>query len=81
LASVGAVDQEVKELRHSGFDEVVVDLRRLTFIDSSGLRMLLRLRSEAERDGHHLTLVPGSPRVQRIFELTSTRGLFDWRFA
>jgi hypothetical protein len=66
---------------HSGFDEVVVDLRRLTFIDSSGAADAAAPTQRGERDGHHLTLVPGSPRVQRIFELTSTRGLFDWRFA
>jgi anti-anti-sigma regulatory factor len=45
----------------------------------SGLRLLLALRSDAQRDGHILRLVPGSPEVQRIFALTGTRTLFEWR--
>jgi anti-anti-sigma factor len=79
LASVDAVDGEVRQLRRSGFDQVVLDLRRLTFMDSSGLRLLLDLRDDAARDGLDLVLVPGPPAVQRVFELTATRDRFDWR--
>ena len=79
LATAEQVEREVRELRASGFRQVVIDLRRLTFIDSSGLRMLITLRNDARRDGHVLKLVPGRPDVQRLFDLTVTRGLFDWR--
>jgi anti-anti-sigma factor len=79
LATASSVDREVRALRGAGFDRVVLDLRRLTFIDSTGLRTLLSLRNDAKRDGHTLALVPGRPEVQRVFELTATRGLFDWR--
>ena len=41
--------------------------------------MLLSLRNDAKRNGHALTLVSPAPTVQRIFALTGTRGLFDWR--
>lgn len=73
------LEREVRELRGTGFDHVVIDLRKLSFIDSAGLRVLLSLRNHALRDGHRLTLLRGPRDVQRLFELTATKGLFDWR--
>ena len=78
LASVDALEREVRELRDAGFDEIVIDLRRLSFMDSTGLRLLVTLRNEAERAGYSLTLRPGPPSVQRVFAITGTRGLFHW---
>jgi len=48
-------------------------------MDSTGLRLLISLRNTAKREGHRLMVVPGPRQVQRIFDLTATRGLFDWR--
>jgi anti-sigma B factor antagonist len=76
---VDALEQEVRELRRAGFDHIVVDLRQLAFIDSAGLRGLLSVRNDALRDGYRLTLLRGPRNVQRLFELTATQGLFDWR--
>ena len=79
LSTVDSLEREVRDLRAVGFDQIVLDLRELTFLDSSGLRLLLVLRSAATRDGHRLEIVPGSPAVQRVFDLTATGPLFDWR--
>jgi anti-anti-sigma factor len=79
LACVDVLAAEVDQLRGAGFAHLVIDLRRLVFIDSSGLHLLLQLRGDAERDGHTLKLVPGPPAVQRTFDLTGTRRLFAWR--
>lgn len=79
LATADMLEREIRELRHSGCDRVVVDLRQLDFMDSAGLRVLISLRNTAKCVGHRLILVPGPRQVQRIFDLTATRGLFDWR--
>ena len=79
LTSADALDAEVRELRRSGFDRVVIDLSGVEFLDSTGLRVLLSLRNDAKRDGHDLVLVRGPRAVQRVFELTATRALFEWR--
>ena len=47
----------------------VVDLRRLTFMDSSGLRAILSANGAAQRDGWKLQIVAGPPAVQRVFEI------------
>ncbi len=58
--------------------DLVVDLRDLTFLDSTGLRSLLRARGLAEAAGGGLVLVPGPPAVQRVFELTGLAEQFTW---
>ena len=79
LASIDRLEREVGELRGVGFEELVVDLRGVEFLDSAGLRLLLSLRDDAQRGGYGLALVRGPACVQRVFELTATSGLFDWR--
>jgi anti-anti-sigma factor len=79
VGSAAALEYEVRELRQSGFDLLAVDLSQVSFIDSVALRVLISLRNDAKRDGHHLELMPGPPHVQRIFDITVTRGLFDWK--
>jgi anti-anti-sigma factor len=75
---VDALQTEVRELRRSGVGRVVLDLRRVEFMDCAGLGVLIVLRNDAKRARQQLTLVPAPPRVQRLFALTRTRGLFDW---
>lgn len=59
------------------YDSLEVDLGGLTFIDSSGLAGLVRLRTEAEILGKDVALVNVSSSTARILELTGLQGLFD----
>lgn len=58
-------------------DSLEVDLGGLTFIDSSGLAALVRLRTEAEILGKDVALVNVSSPTARLLELTGLQGLFD----
>jgi anti-sigma B factor antagonist len=49
---------------------VVIDLRALDFIDSSGLRLILAMHSACRRRGQRLTLRRGPSHVHSVFELT-----------
>lgn len=51
-------------------DLVVVDLRKLTFLDSSGLRVILALHAGLREEGGRLVVVKGPRRVHRVLELT-----------
>ncbi len=79
IASADVLQREFCELHLTRADRVVLDLRGVDFIDSTGLRLLISLRNSAKRGGYGLIVAPGPARVQRVFELTGTRGLFDWR--
>jgi anti-sigma B factor antagonist len=71
MATVGAVDQELRRLREAGFPGILLDLRGLTFMDSSGLHLVMRWTTEASQNGFAFELEPGPPVVQRVFELAA----------
>lgn len=56
----------------------VVDLRGLTFIDSSGVSGVLAAARRARDAGGRLVCVPGSPTVRRVFELTGVDTVVEW---
>ena len=47
----------------------MLDLRRLTFIDSTGMRLVLTWHARARRDGISFAVIPGPGVVQRLFEV------------
>ena len=64
--------------RHRDTELVVLDLRGLTFIDSSGLRLVLEAQAEARRDGFQFAAVPGPPEIQRVFGLACVLDEVTW---
>jgi anti-anti-sigma factor len=48
---------------------VVLDLSRLSFIDSTGVHAVTELHKRAEQQRARVVIVPGPRAVQRIFEL------------
>ncbi len=75
LVSKPAVAAALGQLLGDGVD-VVVDCSDLTFIDSSGIHVLIDVRNSLEAAGHRLriTNVSGSPR--RVFEILGLEDLF-----
>lgn len=62
-----------------GGRDVVVDLRELEFLDSSGVRVLVALHAVASEGGGRLSVVRGavgSP-VQRVLEVSGLEGMLD----
>ncbi|MFN8050754.1 MAG: STAS domain-containing protein [Acidimicrobiales bacterium] len=61
------------------FDNAVIDLDLggVTFIDSSGLKMLLRMREVAMERGVVAYVSDASPSVRRLFDLTGTGELLE----
>ena len=55
-------------LEEPGLRRLTVDLSRLSFIDSTGIGVLLRVQQESAARGIELVLVPGPDQVQRVFE-------------
>ena len=69
LASAPRLDEALFECE-DGAPTILLDLRGLTFMDSSGLRVILAADARARSRGGRLMLVPGPPSVQRVFQLT-----------
>ena len=63
-------DQVIREHPLDGIAKVILDLSDVTFIDSTGLRSILRYWNDVRRRGFELAIVPGSPQVQRVLAAT-----------
>ena len=70
IATVDKLRAEVDRLRETGFTQVVLDLRGVRFLDSTGLRFVLELDGATKENGQELALIRGPEVVHRIFEVT-----------
>jgi anti-sigma B factor antagonist len=74
IASVDLLNAAVERACGDGARSVTLDLRELSFIDSTGLAAIVLASRLCDTNGLELLLIPGSPATQRLFEMT---GLID----
>jgi anti-sigma B factor antagonist len=72
LATVEQLQRELDEVIDAGLPRIVIDLRGVEFLDSTALHALIAAHTRAQQDGWTLEIIPATPAVQRLFELTST---------
>jgi anti-anti-sigma factor len=64
------------EVESSGVPEVVIDMTRLGFIDSIGLRVVIGAWNRARHAGQRFSVaLAESGQVRRVFELTGTQNV------
>jgi anti-anti-sigma factor len=78
LAGAAALEHELSQLESEPPEAVVLDLRRVEFMDSSGLRVIAVASQRAADRGVRLALVPGGDQVMRVFEITRMRERLDF---
>ena len=74
LMSAGALENEVIGLLERGIGHVVVDLRGLDFMDSTGIRALLTCHGRAQRENAGLAIIVGDARTRRPLEICGVLG-------
>jgi anti-sigma B factor antagonist len=67
LATAPLLEAQVERIE--GAERVVFDLRELTFLDSTGLQVILRAEAAARRDGVEFAVVRGPRAVERLFSV------------
>jgi anti-anti-sigma factor len=72
LATAAGLESTVLGLFVEGVSAVELDLSRLTFMDSTGLRAVLRAQELCAEHGCDFLVIPGSGQVLRLLELTGT---------
>jgi anti-sigma B factor antagonist len=70
LVSSPSLERAAEEQARLDVELIVVDLRGLNFMDSTGLHTLLRLHQATHDLGRRFALVRGPDQVQRLFDLT-----------
>lgn len=77
LAGRGQLVEALAEAEAAGCRQVVVDLRGLDYIDSSGIHALVEADERAQATSHSFAVVRGEGIAARVFELLDLDGRFS----
>ena len=70
LSTVAKVEEELRRAEAAEPPVLVLDLAGLTFLDSTGLRLIVTADQRARDQRRRLTVVKGPDTVQRVFSIT-----------
>ena len=73
MGTVGQVREQLESATASGARHVVLDLRGVMFLDSTGLHLVLEADAASRAQGWEFGLIGGPAHVQRVFDLTGSR--------
>jgi anti-sigma B factor antagonist len=76
LSTAGEVGDAIAEVRERGFERIVLDLRGVTFIDSTGVRLLVRTRSAADEGSWDFSIIDGGEQAGHVLVLAGVSHLF-----
>jgi anti-sigma B factor antagonist len=78
VASARLLEQVAQEAVDTGAATVVLDLGGLNFIDSTGIRALLLIAEQAERNGDRLRMLHGSSKIESVLEMSGVAALLPF---
>jgi anti-anti-sigma factor len=70
LSTVGKVEEELRRAEAAEPGLLVLDLGGLTFLDSTGLRLIVTADQRAREQGRRVAILKGPDTVQRVFAIT-----------
>lgn len=79
LATAARVEAEAERLIAAGSGTLVLDLTGLSFIDSSGLRVIVVLQQRSAEEGWQLELVPPGEPVMKVFRISGLEDRLHFR--
>ncbi len=71
------LEKEMHGLLDSGADRIVVDLGRLDFLSSSGLRIFIECSKRIKNVKGKMVLCNPSPSVLKVFKITQLDSVFE----
>lgn len=69
--------QQISELISEGVNVILIDLKKVTFMDSSGLGALVLILKMIRNVGGRLFLMSLNDQVKMLFDLTNMGNLFE----
>ena len=77
VASAPELLDTLEELRRKD-TWFVLDLRKLQFMDSTGLRVVIRVSKQVTDAGRTMRVIPGPDLVQKVFEVTGADEMVEF---
>ena len=74
VATIGRLRERINEEMAAVADRVILDLRATTFLDSSGLHLVVDTDAWATRSGTEFVIIAGPPGVQHTFDVAGLSG-------
>lgn len=69
LSTAARAEGELRRVEEAGPPTIVLDLRGVRFLDSTGLRVILAADSRARKDGRRIQVIAGPEPVHRVFRI------------
>ena len=69
-ATAPCLESALDELLAAGWDDVVLDVSRVAFVDSTGLVAILAAHRRAQEDGWRFVVAGRCPALDRLLEVT-----------
>lgn len=70
IATADQLQSALNQVQASEGGELVIDLSGVSFMDSTGLRLLIEANRAAAEDRYQLVIVTGESPAKRVLELT-----------
>ena len=67
ITTAHTLEQELQRAEATGVAEILLDLRSLDFIDTTGVRVLIAASRRSRDGGERLRIIRGSAPIQRVF--------------
>jgi anti-anti-sigma factor len=81
LANVSAIESELSNIEAGDCNQIVVDLRRLSFLDSTGIHLLISAHARATANGRPLALVVDDGPVHRVLDVCGALSILPTKAA
>jgi anti-anti-sigma factor len=78
LSTSAEVERRIRGQEKRRVEILVLDLRELSFLDSTGLRLIMSAAGRASVGGWRLVLVRGPESIQRVFRITKLDGELEF---
>ncbi len=77
LYNAPEIKSKITELMESGKSDIIINLKKVSYIDSSGIGVLISSLSNLKKAGGSLKIINVFASVRKVFELTKLTSFFD----
>ncbi|NLK63053.1 MAG: STAS domain-containing protein [Fusobacteria bacterium] len=72
-----SLKKELNNIIEQGNDKILIDLGKTTYMDSSGLGVLVAILKLLKKNNGQMKIVELTPTIKKVFELTRLSNFFD----